>query len=159
MVANTSSTSADLPADMVNAVTVDAARDADRVAIFLDALCQRATLLKPISRGFLLHLGAALRLLAWESQGFSFHRAAGLPEARQAIRDAFLSLHDPQADPTELCVAVLRLSVERFAWHGRRDLGADMALDDLTEDAALDALAEYLWASRHAGPGTKSPQP
>ena len=109
---------------------------------------------------FLLHLGAALRLLVWEAQGFFIHRAAGLPEARQAIRDAFRSLANPGTDPTELCVTVLRLAVECFAWHGPRDLNADIALDQLAdEDAALDALAEYLWAFRHTGPVAEGPQP
>lgn len=74
------------------------------------------------------------------------------------IRDAFRSLNNPEADPTELGVAVLRLSVERFAWHGQPELHADVALDDLVDDAALDALAEYLWATRHAGTVTDSPQ-
>jgi hypothetical protein len=98
--------------------------------------------------GFLLHLAAALRLLSSEAQGFFPHREAGLPEARQAIRDAFLALTDPDADPTELCVAVLRLSVERFAWSGPPDLGADVALDEAPEDALLEALADFLWAHR-----------
>jgi hypothetical protein len=51
----------------------------------------------------------------------------------------------------------VRLSVERFAWHGPRDLAADVALDELTDDAALDALAEYLWATRRAGTATDGP--
>ena len=50
----------------------------------------------------LLHLGAALRLLQWEEQGFVFHRQVGLPEAHQAIRDAMGSLK--AADPTGFCV-------------------------------------------------------
>ena len=65
------------------AVAVDAARDADRVGYFLDQLGLGATPEKPLPMpaAFLLHLGAALRLLAWETQPFFFHRAAGLPEA------------------------------------------------------------------------------
>lgn len=148
------------PAEMVAAVAQDAARDAVRVGLFLDSLGLRATREKPMPMParFLLHLGAALRLLVWEAQGFYPHRQVGLPAAREVIREAFRSLDDPVADPTGLCVTVLRLSVERFAWNGQRDLGADVALDDLTADAALDALAEYLWASRHAGAVAVSPQ-
>ncbi len=86
------------------------ARDADRVGIFLGALGLGATPNepRPMPAGFLLHLGAALRLLMWETKGFFFHRDAGLPDARQAIRDAFNSLNSPDADPTELCMAILR---------------------------------------------------
>jgi hypothetical protein len=62
-------------------------------------------------------------------------------------------------DPTEFCVRLLRLSIERFAWNGPRDLNADVALDDGSEDAALDALAEYLWATRHAEAVADRPQP
>jgi hypothetical protein len=146
---------------MVSAVAVDAARDTDRVGLFLDALGIRATpeQPKPMPAGFLLHLGAALRLHDWEAQGFFFHRTAGLPPAREVIQDAFRSLDGPDAGPPEVCVTVLRLSLELFAWDRLHDLDADVALDYLTEDVALDVLAEYLWASRHAGPGTQSPQP
>jgi hypothetical protein len=151
----------DFPADMVSAVALDASRDADRVGFFLEQLGLGATPDKPLQlpAGFLLSLGAALRLLNWEAQGFFIHREAGLPDAQQAIRDAFSSINDPDADPTDRCVAVMSLSVERFAWHGPRDLAADVALDDLSPDAALDALAAYLWANRHAGPAVAGPQP
>jgi hypothetical protein len=144
-------TIANFPPEMVAAAAEDAGRDADRVGLFLHTLGLRGAPEKPLRLplGFLPHLGAALRLYQWEAQDFFFHRAAGLPEARQAMRDAVQSLTDPNADPSELCVSVLRLAMERFAWHARRDLDADVALDDLFDDAALDALAEYLWASRH----------
>jgi hypothetical protein len=42
--------------------------------------------------------------------------------------------------------------VERFAWHGRRDWNAAVVLDPLEDDAALDALAEFLFKHRHIGP-------
>jgi hypothetical protein len=140
----------DLPTDMVASVADSAARDADRVGLFLHELGLSASPDQPRSlpARFLLHLAAALRLLVWETQGFFFHHDAGLPPARQAIRDAFHALHDPNANPSAFCVSVLRLSLERFAWNGPRDLQADIALDDLNEDAALDVLAEFLWASR-----------
>jgi hypothetical protein len=139
------------PTDLVNAVAASAARDADAVGLFLRELGLSATPEQPrrLPVSFLLHLAAALRLLAWETQGFCFHHAAGLPAARQAIHDAFRTLHDPDAHPSELCVSVLRLTLERFAWNGPRDLQTDIALDDLSDEAALDVLAEFLWASRH----------
>jgi len=146
----TSSLSA-FPTELVNAVTTDAARDADAVGLFLHEIGLAASPEQPrqLPLRFLLHLAAALRLLAWETQGFCFHHAAGLPPARQAIHEAFRTLHDPDANPRELCISVLRLTLERFAWNGPRDLNADIALDDLSDEAALDVLAEFLWACRH----------
>ena len=146
----TSSLSA-LPTDLVNAVATDAARDADAVGLFLHQLGLSATpeLPRKLPLHFLLHLAAALRLLAWETQGFCFHHAAGLPPARQALHEAFRTLHDPDTNPSALCVSVLRLTLECFAWNGPRDLNADVALDDLSDEAAVDVLAEFLWASRH----------
>jgi hypothetical protein len=143
----------DFPAEMIASVATNASHDADCVGLFLKQLGLEASPEKPrtLPVGFLLQLAAALRLLVWESQGFFFHRQAGLPEARQAIRDAFQALAKPDADPTEFCEAVIRLSVQRFAWCGPYDLAANVGLDDLTDDAALDALAEYLWATRHIG--------
>jgi hypothetical protein len=140
----------DLPAEMVAAVAGDAARDADRSGLFLEQLGLGATPEKPrlLPTGFLMDLGAALRLLVWEAEGFFGHRQAGLPTAEQAIRDAFRSLTDPEANPADLSVAVLRLSVERFAWNGQPELGADIALDEAHEDALLEALADFLWARR-----------
>jgi hypothetical protein len=160
MVAKTSLSIEQLPAEMVAAVAVDAARDADRVIQFLSRLGLGATPEKPraMPAEFLLHLGVALRLLNWESQGFFFHREMGLPEADRTIQDAFLSLTDPAAVSTELLLTVLRLSVERLAWGGPSDLAADVALDELTDDGALDLLAEFLWASRHAHSVTGNPQ-
>jgi hypothetical protein len=92
-------------------------------------------------------LGAALRLVAWETQGFSFHLAAGLPTAQQAVRDAFLC--NDEAETRELCLAVLRLAVYHLAWSGVAELGIDVSLDDgQEEDAVLEALADFLWAHR-----------
>jgi hypothetical protein len=137
------------PIEMVSAVAIEAARQAELACAFLNFLGIPAS--KNLPAAFLLHLGAAMRLISWESHGFFFHGDGSVPEGKEAIRDAFRSLAAPKADPTGLCVNVLRLSIERFAWTGQRDLHADMALDDITDDAALDALAEFLWASRHIG--------
>src|SRR5262245_23659798 len=68
-----------LPSELEVAVAVHAARDADHVCRFLDRLGLPATPEKPrpMPAGFLLDLGAALRLLAWEVQGIFIHREAG----------------------------------------------------------------------------------
>ena len=151
----------DVPADRITAVASGAARDADRVGLFLHERGLSASPDQPrrLPAGFLLHLAAALRLLLWERQGVFFHQAAGLPSAPQAIRAAFHALHDPDADPSPFCVQVLRLSLERFAWNGPCDLHADIALDDRSEDAALDVLAEILWTSRHLATAKEDCQP
>jgi hypothetical protein len=140
-----------IPPEMVEFVAAEAERDADRVILFLHYLGVRAILVNPnaMHARFLLRLGAALRLLHWEVQGFAYHRTAGLPDSGQAIRDAFQNFTNPDADPTEFCCSVLRISCERFVWHGRRDLDADVAVDELMEDDALDAVADFLWTSRH----------
>jgi len=152
---------ADFPAEMVAKVRADAAHDADLVGLFLQVLGVRAVPDKPVRlpARFLRHLRIGLRLFFWELQGFFFHREVGLGKARDVIRDAFLSLDDADADPTVLSRTVLRLSVERFAWNGPGELGAEVALDDALEDAALDALAAYLWACRPPVPTTPGPLP
>lgn len=142
----------DFPPDMVNAVTAAAARDADAVGLFLRERGLTGTPQKPLKlpAGFLLDLAAALRLFAWDRQGFSFHHAAGLPPADQAILDTFDALGDANGKPTELCIAVQRLALEHLAWNGLIDWNADIALDDLSDETALDMLAEFLWKHRHA---------
>lgn len=151
----------DFPPDMVNAVTAAAERDADAVGFFLRELGLAGNPQQPrkLPASFLLHLAAALRLSVWETQGFAFHQDAGLPPARQAISDAFHALADANANPTELCIAVLRLSLERFAWNRPRHWNADIALDDLNDEAALDLLAEFLWTHRHVATSKEDCQP
>jgi len=136
--------------NIITALVDDATSDAIRVRAYLDVLGFGAVPENPppwLAR-FLLHIAAALRLRSWELQGFCFHREAGLPDGRQAIRDAFRSLRNPDADPTELEIAVMRLSLQRFAWSGQRELGADIALDEPDEEALLEALADFMWAHR-----------
>src|SRR5438874_8555118 len=43
---------------------------------------------------FLANLVCALRLMNWESQGFSFHRDAGVPSSKEVMRRAVHSLID-----------------------------------------------------------------
>lgn len=145
-----------LPADLVRAVALDAARDAESVAHFLDALGKtsvgRWLSQKPVRlpANFLLGLGAALRLLTWEQQGIQVHREAGLPSAREALRDAFHAVTDPEAATRtqRLTARVLRLFVEHFAWNGRLELDAEVTLGEAEEELVLDTLADFLWAHR-----------
>lgn len=142
--------------ELAEAVAREAARDAENVAVFLRDLGFVPTVDRPVRLppAFLLHLGAALRLWAWESSGLQVHLNSGLPRAEGAIVDAFGSLaHELKAEgphPAELSRKVLALFAGRLAWHGRRDLDADVVLDDHDDDdTLLNALAELLWDARH----------
>ena len=141
-------TLADLPPEMIAAVEVDAERQAEAVAEFLGTLREDHLPRGRQTPHFLLQLAAALRLRRWEAEGFFFHREVGLPEADQAVREALASPNAVAADPTEFCLAVPRLTLERFAWSGPRELGVDVAVKEANEDALLEALAGFLWAHR-----------
>lgn len=137
--------------EMVKAVAANAARDAERLVWFLNTLGLEATSEQPRSwpPEFLLHMSAGVRLLVWESQGHFLHREIGLPDARQVIHDAFLIVNESKAANTlNLCCAVWRLAIERFAWAGQSELGADISLDEVDEDLLHDAVADFLWAIR-----------
>jgi hypothetical protein len=142
--------SSDLALDIATVVARDAYRDADRVGLFLAHLGMKGTPEKPLALppSFLLRLGFALRLLDWEQKGYYFHREVGVPEAQLAIREAFLRLNDVDADPTKSSSAILNLSLERFAWSGPPELGADIALHGVQDDTLLEALADLLWTHR-----------
>ena len=147
------------PAELVEATAREAARDADRVGQLLHELGFVPSPDHPVRlpAAFLLDLGAALRLLDWELGGLHVHRDAGLPPAEQALHDAFRGLVESAgangAADRDLARRVVALFAARLAWHGRPELGAEVALDHLDEDAMLDALAAFLWARRHAGRG------
>jgi hypothetical protein len=154
-----SAVSSALPPELVEATAREAARDADRVGRLLHELGFVPSPGRPVRlpAAFLLGLGAASRLLDWELGGLRVHRDAGLPPAEQALIDAFRGLVGSAgadgAAARDLARRVVALFAARLAWHGRPALGADVALDDLDEDAMLDALAAFLWARRHAGRG------
>jgi hypothetical protein len=146
----------DFPADLVRAVAAEAERDADAVGMFLTALGLHATPDRPIPlpAGFLLDLGAALRLLAWHEAGLPPQEVAGLPPARQALTEVFLAWKHPPTQtepavvPGSLAYRVCQAFVDHFAWSGRDELDADVTLGEADEDAVLEALADFLWAHR-----------
>jgi hypothetical protein len=104
--------------------------------------------------GYLLDLGAALRLLAWERAGLDPAAVAGLPPAWQALRTVCLAAAadrngtPPAEPPGTLARRVLAAFVEYFAWCGRAELAADVALSAADEDELLEGLADFLWANR-----------
>jgi hypothetical protein len=138
-----------LPPDLTRGTAWEAARDADRVARFLAALGLegRPGRPLPVPTGVLLALGAGVRLLAWESQGLTLHRDAGLPSALDVLRNAILALRTPGRLDPELPAAVLRLWAENFYWLGAEEFGADVLIDALDTGEGVAALAELLWAA------------
>jgi hypothetical protein len=98
----------------------------------------------------MMRLGAALWTFQWELAGLHVHTAAGLPGARAALLNAVESLADLSGDKQgeEALERVLALFLERFAWSGQLLLNADVSLDLIEDDAALDAVAELLWRHR-----------
>ena len=148
-------TLSELPAEMVSSVAADAARDADRVGAFLDAFGIKAPADRPLHlpAAFLLDLGAALRLLAWEQQGLQLHREAGLPPAREVLADVLRQAANagssaPALPNHGLALTVLMLSVDRLAWSARGELNIDVALGEADEEAILAGLADFLWEHR-----------
>jgi hypothetical protein len=150
------------PPDLIQAVTQNAADDADRVGQFLTEIG-----LRPAAAGaappaplrfptfFLVGLGAALRLLAWEQSGLHAHRDAGLPSAQEAFRQLAQALTglEPIAvkeqQASQLALRVLAFFVESLAWNGRAILDADLQLGEAEEEPLVEALAHLLWAHRH----------
>lgn len=148
------------PAELVRFAVDEAGRDAEDVAAFLAA----AGLAPPPGEtrgwppGVLLDLGAFVRLRRWEASGYTFHVEAGLPTARTALRRVITTLIGAAADrgvlaaAGELGLAVFGLTVSRFAWTARPQLGSDVVLDLGDEDALVEALAQLMWALRQGDP-------
>ena len=143
------------PAEFVDAVARDAARDADRVVSYLRKIGFDATpgRLRTVPPGFLLCLAAGLRLLSWEANGLTPHREAGLPAAKTVLHDTLLSATEPGRLDRGLPFRVFALWAERFAWAAGAAFGTEVLLDDLdADDAAAEAVADLLWASRSTYP-------
>jgi hypothetical protein len=129
---------ASLTAELLQQLVVSASPDGD----------------KPVpqfTRGFLLELGAILRIHVWERSGLRKFVRTELPPAREALSNLFARAargHDPEDTAIPLVTNVLRAALEHSAWRGRRDLGADIVLDTTSEDRLLNVLADFLWANR-----------
>lgn len=133
--------------DLVAAVRGEAGRSADRVADFLGGLAGRGVEVPPLSRETLLELSAALTLAAWEEGGLGLGRAAGLPDARTALRAALATVL-PHVRPPGMAVLVVGAFAARTAWAARPVLAADVRLDAPADDALVEAVAQYLLALR-----------
>src|SRR3954462_3645470 len=90
------------PAEALAAVARDAERDADGVVALLDDLGFR----RPgpgdppvrLPAQFLLGLGIAARLFAWESTGLTLHREAGIASAGDVLLDVVRRTARPEQD-------------------------------------------------------------
>jgi hypothetical protein len=148
------------PPELITRVVEQAVSDADLTAhiLTLVGLGPPPGEVRRLPATFLLELGAACRLLAWEVAGLTLHRQAGLPSAQDAFRDAFLDdaarLADPSApDPgPSLTRDVLALTIDRLAWAGPAYFRAEVLLDTPDEDALVEAMARFLWDHRHRTP-------
>jgi hypothetical protein len=143
------------PTDLVAAITDEAALDADRVGQFLQSCGLRVSPDRPIRlpSSFLMDLGAALRLLDWEQAGIRVHLDAGLPTAEQLLCDILESVTGVRSSPSTLPLGtltcrVVALFAERFSWHGRKELAADVIVDEADEEDILETLADFLWKNR-----------
>ena len=121
------------PPELVGAAAAEAEADADRVVEFLRELGMLSEGHSPLflSADLLLFLGAVLRLNSWEEVGLRVHLDAGLPTATKILADAIRSAMElgRAVYPKELSHSVTALFIERFAWHGRRDLDAAIVVD------------------------------
>jgi hypothetical protein len=140
----------------VEAIEAHADADADHAATFLDTLIGRQPTDPPLPlpAEFLLDLAAGLRLLLWEQAGLNPQAIAGLPPARQVLRQVLLSISNPWPEfpsaepPGTLARRVLAAFVDHFAWTARVELDAEVVLSEPDEEAVLEALADFLWQHR-----------
>lgn len=104
---------------------------------------------------FLLNLGAAMQILAWERAGLRRELPTDLPTAEEAFRNLMPAETPGGPDKTpivaELSMKVFRTWLQRFSRSSRATLNTDVLLPAKTvsEDELLDALADFLWANRH----------
>jgi hypothetical protein len=154
---------ATFPPELISRVAEQAAQDAELAAHTLKGvgLGPPPGGVRRLPPEFLLELGAACRLLAWEVGGLTLHREAGLPPARDAILRAFQDAAARKADPSapapgpSLIRAVFDLTVECLAWTGPAYLRAEVLLDTPDEDVLVDAMARFLWEHRHGPPANE----
>lgn len=141
----------DFPHELICAVARQASSAADMVHSFLDLAGIKSNSQPPVqlSATFLLTLAAALQIHAWEAAGLTVHLRAGLPSAKQALEQALALFSAGGSGADSLGLRVLGVFMDRFAWAGESHLGAPVELELVDDEAALDALAEFLWKHRH----------
>jgi hypothetical protein len=148
---------------VLESIIMHAAYSAELVAGFLEAnglvppraRRQREPVRLPAS--FLLELAAVVRLARWEQLGIRDRLPADLPRAASALAAlarrwaSGLPQGDPPAGPS-LSERVMHVWLTHFAWGGLSNLHVDVLLDGAGEGELLEALADFLWDNRRAGP-------
>jgi hypothetical protein len=143
---------------LIRATVREAEVVADLIIAFLrgeqGALAPGAPLELP--GGFLRELGAVLRLATWEAAGLRQSIDPTLPTAESAYLDLLEraikapETYDESDRPGSLAPRVLMASVRRLARDAPEGFAGDVVIDPHSDDAALDALAEFLFAHRRA---------
>lgn len=140
-----------VPSELSQGIASSAEQDADRVGSFLAELGLRGTAVAPLElpEHFLTGICVALRLRDWEEQGFDFHLREGLPSAAAVIRATFRTLVQPLQPNPQLLIELVRCWATHCSWCAPVDFGADLVVDDLDSDQAMEKLAEFLWKIRN----------
>ena len=146
----------DFPSQLSAGIAAAAERDADRVGRCLADLGLKGTQEAPLvlPADFLINLGVALKLHDLEQQGFSFHRAAGLPSAAAVLDAVFRSLVEPFQILPKLVIDVVRCWATHCSWLAPIEFDADILVDEIDSDDGIKGLAAFLLAMSRQIPVT-----
>ena len=125
------------------------------VIAFLEALGLHATPNAPIRlpADFLLSLAGAMRILRWQLAGLSHQLHPCLPSPSEVIvRAAKQAKRGQRMTGAQLWRRLVTVGVNRLAWRGLPDLGADVVLDLPDENTLVEAIAQFFWEHRHGSP-------
>jgi hypothetical protein len=153
--------------ELIVALARDAAYMGHLTARFLERLGlvprgKRSTL-EPVAlpREFLLELGGVIRVGIWEAAGLSDRLGQDLPRAKHALAELFARTAGERTSDlgNGSCFGtfqlVCRIVIDRLAWAGREEIGADVVLGDVDDADLLHAIADLLWANRHLATETE----
>jgi len=103
--------------------------------------------LSVLPAAWLLDLGAALRLVEWESNRLPLDDL-NLPRGDAALTSVLhrWGVPDPQL---ALFRQMSDAYFKHFAWHGALDLGGDFVLSPIDEERFAEQIAQFLWKQRH----------
>lgn len=100
------------------------------------------------------HLAAILAFKRWQHAGISQLASITLPSPTEVASDLARAIetNDPTfkevACPHTPCARFIRVMLERMAWEGHSDVGAEVLVGDPDEDSLIEAVAQLLWNCR-----------